>query len=138
MSWKYEDMLHLPHHVSSTRPRMSVADRAAQFSPFAALTGYEAAIRETARLTDGRIELDENAKEELGLRLHLLSSCLDSRPEVAVTWFRRDKRKAGGCFLTTCGTVLRIDEFAQLLVMADGTAVPLGDITGLEGSLFVS
>ena len=92
----YDDIIDLPHHVSSTRPRMPMIDRAAQFQPFRALTGYEDAVRETARLTDRRIELTEEEKARLDAALQRLMDSISSRPQVSVTWFQPDKRKAGG------------------------------------------
>ena len=133
MSGKYDDMLRLPHHVSPTRPRMSLHDRAAQFKPFAALTGYEAVLRETGRLTDQRVELDENARTELDWRLQLLSGMLSQRPEVSVTYFQPDGKKAGGSYRTAAGTVRKIDETEGILVMADGTCIPVADLFALEG-----
>ena len=133
MSGKYDDMLRLPHHVSPTRPRMSLHDRAAQFKPFAALTGYEAVLRETGRLTDQRVELDENARAELDWRLQLLSGMLSQRPEVSVTYFQPDGKKAGGAYRTAAGTVRKIDEAGGVLVMADGTCIPIADLFALEG-----
>lgn len=130
---KYDDLLHLPHHVSSTHPRMSLHDRAAQFKPFAALTGYEAVIRETGRLTDARAELDESAKAELDWRLQLLSGLLPQQPEVSVTYFQPDERKDGGAYRTVTGTVRKIDEADAVLVMDDGTAIPVTDLFSLEG-----
>ena len=102
MTGKYDDIIHLPHHVSATRPRMPMLDRAAQFSPFVALTGYEAAVRETARLTDQRVELDESAKAELDRKLRLLLS-LPGQPEASITYFRPDERKEGGAYETVTG-----------------------------------
>ena len=87
MTGPYDDILHLPHPTSKRHPRMPIADRAAQFSPFAALTGHGAAIEETARVTDRRIELDEDAKEQLDQTLQLLLERIDEQPEITVTWF---------------------------------------------------
>ena len=133
MSGKYDDMLRLPHHVSSTRPRMSLHDRAAQFKPFAALTGSEAVIRETGRLTDARAELDEDARAELDWRLQLLSGILSQEPEVSVTYFQPDGKKTGGAYRTVVGIVRKIDGSEGVLVMADGTSIPVADLFALEG-----
>ena len=134
MSGKYDDIIHLPHHVSQTHPRMPVQDRAAQFSPFAALTGYGAVIRETGRLTETRPELDEDAKGELDRRLALLSTMLESRPLVTLTYFQQDTRKEGGACLTATGVVRKIDEYHRVLVMEDGLQVPVRDLLSLEGA----
>ena len=105
MNGKYDDIIHLPHHTSSRHPRMSMADRAAQFSPFAALSGHEDAIRETARLTTERAELSESRKEELNEQLVWLREHPDARERVTVTYFRPDAKKAGGAYVTVTGAV---------------------------------
>ena len=133
MSGKYDDIIHLPHHVSQTHPRMPVQDRAAQFSPFAALTGYGAVIRETGRLTETRPELDEDAKGELDRRLALLSTMLESRPLVTLTYFQPDERKEGGACLKITGVVRKIDEYHHLLVMEGGLQVPIRDLLSMDG-----
>ena len=125
----YEDIINLPHHVSPTRPRMSRADRAAQFSPFAALSGYGDAVQETARLTNRRIELDESAKAALDEKLRLL-------PEAAITYFLQDRKKAGGEYVTATGQVKKVDAVAQELVMANGRIIPIADIIEVESRLF--
>ena len=100
MNNRYDEIINLPHHVSKTRPRMPMSDRAAQFAPFAALTGYDSAIKETGRLTDERIELDEGALTALNMRYQLLMDALDEEPEVEITYFKPDERKAGGEYVT--------------------------------------
>ena len=97
---KYDSIMNLPHHVSKTRPQMPMSDRAAQFAPFAALTGYDSAIKETGRLTDERIELDEEALSALDMKYQLLMDTFDEAPEVTITYFQPDERKAGGKYLT--------------------------------------
>ena len=132
MSGKYDDIIHLPHHVSQTHPQMPMCDRAAQLSPFAALTGYGAVIRETGRLTETRPELDEDAKGELDHRLARLSALLESRPLVTVTYFQPDAKKEGGACLVVTGVVRKIDEYHHLLVMEGGLQVPIRDLLSLE------
>lgn len=132
MSKSYDDIINLPHHVSKKRPQMSMADRAAQFSPFAALTGHDAAIRETARLTDDRIDLDEGELEILNMRFQLLFDNLDLSPEVTFTWFKPDARKAGGSYETTHGTVKKIDHQNRLIIMQDQTVIPMDDVVRIE------
>lgn len=132
----YGDIINLPHHVSPTRPRMSMADRAAQFSPFAALSGYGDAVKETARLTGRRIELDESAKAALDEKLRLLAEVIEDRPEAAITYFLPDRRKAGGEYVTVSGTVKRADSVQRELVMTDGTRIPVEDILDVAGDLF--
>ena len=100
---KYDEILSLPHHVSKTRPQMPMSDRAAQFAPFAALTGYDSAIKETGRLTDERIELDEEALTALDIRYQLLMDAFDDAPEVTITYFQPDERKAGGKYASQVG-----------------------------------
>ena len=133
MSGKYDDIIHLPHHVSQTHPQMPMCDRAAQFSPFAALTGYGAVIRETGRLTETRPELDEDAKSELDRRIALLSALLENRPLVTVTYFQPDAKKEGGACLVVTGVVRKIDEYHRALVIEDGLQVPISDLLSLDG-----
>ena len=135
---QYDDIIDLPHHVSATRPRMSMIDRAAQFSPFAALTGYDAAIKETGRLTDERIELSEESRAVLDRKQQLLLDNLADHPEVSVTFFVPDERKAGGAYVTVTGRVRKVDEFGRLLVLTDGTKIPLDEILDMESELFRS
>lgn len=133
---QYNDIIDLPHHVSATRPRMSMIDRAAQFSPFAALTGYDAAIKETGRLTDQRIELSEDSRAALDRKQQLLVECLADHPEVSVTYFIPDERKSGGAYVTVTGIVKKVDDYQRLLLLTDGTKIPLDDILDLESELF--
>lgn len=133
---QYDDIIDLPHHVSATRPRMSMIDRAAQFSPFAALTGYDAAIKETGRLTDQRIELSEDSRAALDRKQQLLVECLADQPEVSVTYFIPDERKSGGAYVTVTGIVKKVDDYQRLLLLTEGTKIPLDDILELESELF--
>lgn len=132
----YEDIINLPHHVSPTRPRMSRADRAAQFSPFAALSGYGDAVKETARLTGQRIELDESAKAALDEKLRLLAEVIEDRPETAITYFLPDRKKTGSEYVTVSGRVKRADSVQRELVMMNGTRIPVEDILDVTGDLF--
>ena len=115
---QYEDIINLPHHVSTTRPQMPMSDRAAQFSPFAALTGYDAAIKETGRLTDTKIELDDEELHNLNLKFQFLVEHLEDEPEVAVTYFKADERKAGGAYLEATGIVKKLDDFVSRRTLA--------------------
>ena len=133
MSGKYDDIIHLPHHVSQTHPRMPMHDRAAQFSPFAALTGYGAVIRETGRLTETRPGLDEDARDELNRRLTLLATLLERRPMVTLTYFQPDARKEGGACLTITGIVRKMDEYRRMLFMENGRQIPIHDLLFLDG-----
>lgn len=131
---KYDDIIRLPHHESTRHPRMSALDRAAQFLPFAALTGHAAAVRETARLTDTRIELDEIRKEELDLHLHLLREQLTQKPQVTITYYVPDARKDGGAYFTVAGTIQKIDENRHQVIMENGTVIPMNDIYEIESN----
>jgi hypothetical protein len=136
MTNTYDDMIHLPHHVSAKRPRMAAIDRAAQFSPFAALTGYDSAIREIARLTGARAELDESMKDALSDRLQIIADRLKEHLEIAVTYFQPDGKKNGGAYVTAAGTVKKIDEYERVIAMTDGTAIPIDEIISIDGRIF--
>lgn len=128
MSGKYDDMLDLPHHTSPRHPRMSLRDRAAQFAPFSALTGYDDVIDETARLTDGRIELSEDARALLDVKQRLLQRWIGERPRITVVHFVADQRKNGGAYRSFTGNLLRIDETEREMVFADGTRIKTNDV----------
>lgn len=129
---RYDDIIHLPHHVSAAHPQMARSDRAAQFAPFAALTGHEAAIKETARLTDEKITLDENARALLDEKLRMVQEMPEDRREITVTYFLPDKKKTGGHYISATGKVKKIDGYGQSLVMTDGSRIPLDDIIEIE------
>ena len=138
MNRKYNEIMGLPHHVSKTRPQMPMSDRAAQFAPFAALTGYGSAIKETGRLTDERIELDEEALTALDMKYQLLMDAFDDAPEVTITYFQPDERKAGGKYVSATGAVKKVDDFERRITMRDGTGIPLDDVLSIDGELFSS
>ena len=129
---KYDDIISLPHPVSKTHPPMPRAERAAQFSSFAALTGYEEIVAESARLTEARAELDRDALEALDEKLRAVAAEIDARPELELRYFVPDKKKAGGRYETLRGRVKKIDEQASLLLLEDGKKIPLGDIASIE------
>lgn len=133
---KYDKIINLPHHVSSTRPHMSMIDRAAQFSPFAALTGYDAAVKETARLTEQKIELDEYEKAALDQRILLLQEHLKELPEVTITHFVPDERKDGGKYVSITEAVKKIDIYEKQIVLVDKSKIPIENILSIEGELF--
>ena len=133
MKTPYDDIIHLPHHVSPNHPQMPMLDRAAQFAPCAALTGYEAAVEEKARLTAERRELSSQEAEELNRRLAVLIVHLPDRPEATIEYFVPDDRKAGGAYVTVSGRVRHISVPEKTLVMEDGTVIPLDDIVALAG-----
>ena len=128
MSGKYDDIIALPHPEPRTHPRMSLHDRAAQFSPFAALTGHSAAIAETGRLTDSRITLDESEMTRVDAALQRLRELPPQAPTVSITYFVPDERKAGGSYQTVTGTVRRIDTVNSALLLTDQRAIPILDI----------
>lgn len=136
MSGKYDDILHLPHPTSAKHPRMPISDRAAIFSPFSALSGHAAAIAETARLTDRRVELDEDARAELDRRQAVLLEHIAEQPEVTITWFQLDERKDGGAYVTATGRLKKIRELDRILVLTDVTEIPLDDVAALESGIF--
>ena len=136
MTGPYDDIIDLPHPVSATRSRMSIANRAAQFSPFAALTGYDAAISETARLTSERIELDEGDIAILDSKLSILKDMIADHPDIAVTYFQADKKKAGGSYVTVSGAVKKIDDYESAIVLMNGKKITIEDIIGIECELF--
>lgn len=136
MSGSYGDIIGLSHHVSETRARMSMVDRAAQFSPFAALTGFEEAVEETARQTSQRIELEADAQAELDRKLSQLGERLAERPMVTVTCFEADLWKAGGAYRKISGRAERIDSQEQWLGLEGGCRICFEDIMALEGDVF--
>ncbi|MBR5497794.1 MAG: hypothetical protein IKV76_07425 [Clostridia bacterium] len=135
---KYNDIINLPHHVSPNRNHMSMIDRAAQFSPFAALTGHSEAIDEVARFTENAPFLDENTKDILNEKLQLIAESLNNEPVVSITFFRPDTRKSGGAYIIKNGTVKNIDSFNRELYFADNTHIPIDSIIEIDGRMFNS
>ena len=133
MPTPYDDIIHLPHHVSQNHPQMPLRDRAAQFAPFAALTGYEAAVGETARLTVVKRELDPQEAAELNHRLTDLAARLKDRPEVTIEYFVPDERKAGGAYVIETGRVRHVSFPERVLVMENGTVISLEDVVSMSG-----
>ena len=148
----YEDIINMPHHVSIEHPQMSIYDRAAQFSPFAALTGYDGAVKETARLTNERIELDETEKNILDEKLRILQERAVMNPvksdgandnfagqhEIEFTFFRPDDIKEGGTYVSFHGNVRKIDKYEKTVIMQDGTRIPIEEIVDITGEIFQS
>ena len=133
---KYKDIINLPHKQSSKRPHMSLLDRAAQFAPFAALVGYDDAIKETGRLTDERIEMSEENLAVLNTRYQILVDYLGEEPEVTITYFVPDIYKAGGAYIEKTGVVKKLDTYERLITMVDGTRILMDDVLTLEGEIF--
>ena len=131
MTHDYDDIINLPHYEPKHHPRMSMWNRAAQFAPFAALTGYDAAIRESGRFTDGWAGLSESGNEEMNRKMELIVSILPEHPSVTIEYFVPDEHKAGGSYQTYTGNVRRIDEYEQMMVMTDGKKIELGMISNI-------
>ena len=130
MTGKYDDIIDLPRPASK-HPKMSHIDRAAQFSPFAALTGHEDSIKETARLTEEQIDLDESQKDEIGRLLSYLAENIQQKPEITIRWFQPDRRKSGGVYQRTRDRVVKIDDYRNEMTLEDGRIIPLGYIIEL-------
>ena len=130
-SHKYDDIINLPHHVSRTHSPMDMMERAAQFSPFAALTGYEDAAKETRRLTQPRIELDESEKEVLDQQLHKLEAAFPETPSAAFTYFIPDIRKEGGTYRTVSGKIRKIDSYRRMIILESGEQIPIEEIINI-------
>lgn len=133
---RYDDMLSHPAHVSVTHPHMSLYDRAAQFAPFKALTGYEDDVDEAARLTDKRIELDEDRIERLDARLQLLEEHLAEAPTVSITFFQPDARKEGGSYETVSGVIKKIDVIHRKIIFKSGQSIAIDSVYEIGGNLF--
>ena len=138
MTETYDDIIHLPHHVSKRHPQMSLYNRAAQFAPFAALTGYEEAIIETARLTAPKVDMMEDNQQLLDRKLALLSRSLREQPTVSITYFQPDKKKTGGQYLTVTGVIKSIRDSERVILMADGKRLSIDTIISIDGDIFSS
>ncbi|MBQ6568955.1 MAG: hypothetical protein IJL87_01720 [Clostridia bacterium] len=128
----YSDIIDLPHPTSASHPRMSRRSRAAQFSPFAALTGYDDAIDETARYTDSKGFLNEDSKAILDFKLSQIADRIQGAPQITVEYFKPDEKKSGGAYVRHTGCIKKIDSIGRLLVFKDGTEIPLDDIFDME------
>lgn len=128
---RYDDIINLPHHQSKSRPHMSLHDRAAQFAPFAALTGHEEAIEETARLTEEQLTLDEGEISRINEQLFEISQHLSEKWQVVITYFQPDAKKDGGSYLTDTGTVKKIDDVEHLVWMDSGMKIPMERIVSV-------
>ncbi len=135
---RYDDIINLPHHVSKKHPPMSLLNRAAQFSPFAALTGHSEAIQETARLTDSFIELGEDRKRQLDEQIQRIRENLEQEPEIEAVYFQPDDKKDGGAYVTVCGRVKRISEYERRIIFTDGTSLPIDYLFSIRGEMFRS
>ena len=133
---KYADIIDLPHHQSDTRPKMSNYDRAAQFSPFAALTGHADSIKETARLTDDYSEPSEEMKAIMNEKILFLMEQLENQPEITITFFKPDEKKQGGAYITITGVVKKIKTYERQIQMTTGDLIPIDMIFGIDGEIF--
>lgn len=136
ISHKYDDIINLPHHVSKKHPQMSLHDRAAQFSPFAALTGHKAAINETARLTDKKQILSEDVIAKLNEQLNLIKENIGTNQTVTITYFVPDDKKSGGAYISHIGVVKKIDEYNHTVIMTDKTVIPIEQISEIQSNIF--
>ena len=136
ISHKYDDIINLPHHVSKKHPQMSLHDRAAQFSPFAALTGHKAAINETARLTDEKQILSEDVIAILNEQLNLIKENIGTNQTVTITYFVPDDKKSGGAYISHTGVVKKIDEYNHTVILTDKTVIPIEQISEMQSDIF--
>ena len=136
MNKNYDDIINLPHYVSKKRPQMSIEARSAQFAPFAALTGYDEKVKETARLTDKKIELEDGQKEILNNKLLYLLENIDAKPEITFTYFIKDNKKTGGKYIDKTGVVRKIDMIEQYIQFIDKTKIYIDDILSIESSIY--
>ena len=136
---KYEDIINLSHHISKKHPQMTMESRAAQFAPFAALVGYEDAVRETARLTTKRIELKKKKKNILDMKLQMLKEQMNVQiyPEISIIYFVPDFKKNGGKYIKISGTIKKIDEYKQLLILDDKTQIPINEVISIAGESLI-
>ena len=133
---KYADIIDLPHHQSERRQKMSNYDRAAQFSPFAALTGHADSIKETARLTDDYNEPSEQMKAIMNKKILFLMEQLENQPEITITFFKPDEKKEGGAYITITGVVKKIKTYERQIQMTTGDLIPIDMIFGIDGKIF--
>lgn len=132
----YQDIIDMPRPKSKVRKPMSLTERAAQFAPFAALSGHNEELKETARLTSERIELDEMEKELLSVKLKTLEARINEQINISICYFVKDQRKDGGKYITIDGTIKQIDMINQLIILTDKTKIPMDDIIEINSSIF--
>jgi len=132
MTDNYNDIINLPHHVSTRHPQMSMMNRAAQFAPFAALTGHSAAIEETARLTESQQELADEDSEILNQKMAYLREAINEHPTISITYFEPDKRKSGGRYMSIEGQLQNIDDYNQTIVLKNGETIPLKSVLDIQ------
>lgn len=135
MTEDFSDIINLPHHQSRRHPQMSMKERAAQFAPFAALTGYGSAISEVARLTEEQVPLGDDDNDRLNRLVTHIADRISEHPSVTIVYFKPDSRKRGGSYETITGRLKRIDDYEQQLVMLDGTAIPFENIMDISQNI---
>jgi len=136
MNKNYDDIIDLPHYVSKKRPQMSIEARSAQFAPFAALTGYDERVKETARLTDKKIELEDGQKEILNNKLLYILENINMKPEINFTYFVPDTKKSGGKYIDKTGIIRKIDMVEQYIQFTDKSKIDINNILSIESDLF--
>lgn len=134
--YNYDDIINLPHHISTKYSQMSIDSRAVQFAPFSALAGYEEAIQETSRQTDKRIEIDEDLKDSLNNKIQFLQSNIEKNPEITITYFVYDQKKEGGKYMTLNGKAKKVNENQQYITLIDNTRIPIKEIISIHGEIF--
>lgn len=133
---QYDDIINLPHHISKKHPQMSLYARSAQFAPFAALTGYEEAVKETARETNERIDIEDELKSILDGKLQIILEQIKNHPEISITYFIADSKKNGGEYVTVTGLVKKVDLYNQYVYLIDNTEIPINEIIDISGNIF--
>ena len=128
---KYDDIINMSHHISKKHPRMSLENRSAQFAPFAALTGYEDEVEETARITDKRIEITDEIKSKINMKLQIIQEKIKTNPKVTITYFISDNKKEGGSYKTVTSNVLKIDKYNKQIILKDNKEIFISDIINI-------
>ena len=134
--YKYDNIINLPHHVSKKHPQLSKASYAAQFSPFAALSGYDGIVSEVARFTDEHVELGDTEMDILSAKIQIIGDHIKEHPKIELTYFVKDKKKSGGAYLQKTARIKRVDDMERIMYFTDGTNLPIDDITDMQGEIF--
>lgn len=136
MKKNYDDIINLSHHVSQKHVQMSIEERAAQFAPFAALTGFSDEIKEAERITNQRKIIDENLREKLDRKLKIIQNNIYNCPQVTFTYFVHDIKKEGGSYVTVTEKVKRIDKYKKVIILENNIGVPISEIIDITGEIF--
>lgn len=129
---KYVDIINMPHHISKTHPRMTLENRSAQFAPFAALTGYEDQVKETGRITDRKIDITDEIRNDLNIKLQIMQDKINMKPQITITYFIPDSKKEGGSYKTITSNVLKIDKYEQKIILKDKTEIAIAEIIDIN------